>query len=57
MRYKDYITTLPLYRPTKQMQHQPAGVAQLSSNENPLGPSPRALAAMQAAVVNIHRYP
>lgn len=29
----------------------------LASNENPLGPSPKAVAAMQAALLNLHRYP
>lgn len=29
----------------------------LASNENPLGPSPRALEAMQGALADIHRYP
>ena len=29
----------------------------LASNENPLGPSPRAVAAIQAALHDIHRYP
>lgn len=29
----------------------------LASNENPLGPSPRALEAMQAATAEAHRYP
>jgi histidinol-phosphate aminotransferase len=29
----------------------------LASNENPLGPSPRALAAIQAALGTLHRYP
>jgi histidinol-phosphate aminotransferase len=29
----------------------------LASNENPLGPSPRALAAVQAELANLHRYP
>src|SRR5688500_18731011 len=29
----------------------------LASNENPLGPSPRAVAALAAAVHDIHRYP
>ncbi len=32
-------------------------VAKLSSNENPWGPSPRAVAAMQAVVADGHRYP
>jgi histidinol-phosphate aminotransferase len=29
----------------------------LASNENPLGPSPRALRALQAALTDVHRYP
>ena len=29
----------------------------LASNENPLGPSPRAQAAVRAAIGNLHRYP
>jgi histidinol-phosphate aminotransferase len=32
-------------------------VAKLSSNENPFGPSPHAVAAMQAVVAEGHRYP
>jgi histidinol-phosphate aminotransferase len=31
--------------------------AKLSSNENPLGPSPRAMAAFREAAVELHRYP
>jgi histidinol-phosphate aminotransferase len=57
MRYKDYIANLPPYKPPKLIRQQPTGVVKLSSNENPLGPSPRALAALQAAAANIHRYP
>ena len=34
-----------------------AAIAELGSNENPLGPSPRALAAAQAALAEAHRYP
>lgn len=34
-----------------------SNVVKLSSNENPFGPSPRAVAAMQEAVANMHRYP
>ncbi len=32
-------------------------IAKLASNENPLGPSPRALEAMTAAITGVHRYP
>ncbi len=31
--------------------------AKLSSNENPLGPSPKAMAAFRNAAVDLHRYP
>jgi len=34
-----------------------SALAELGSNENPLGPSPRALAAIQAALPEVHRYP
>lgn len=33
------------------------GTIKLASNENPLGPSPKALAAMLEACRNVHRYP
>jgi len=55
---------LPVYeagRPIEEVARElgldPAGVIKLASNENPLGPSPRALAAMQSAVVQSHLYP
>jgi histidinol-phosphate aminotransferase len=57
MRYKEYIANLPPYKPPKLIRQQPSGVVKLSSNENPLGPSPRALAAIQAAAANVYRYP
>lgn len=34
-----------------------ADIVKLASNENPLGPSPRALAAIQACLGSLHRYP
>ncbi|MBF9016637.1 MULTISPECIES: histidinol-phosphate transaminase [unclassified Oceanispirochaeta] len=34
-----------------------AGAVKLSSNENPLGPSPRALAAINREMNHLHRYP
>ena len=33
------------------------GSIKLASNENPLGPSPKAMAAIQKAVAGLHRYP
>jgi histidinol-phosphate aminotransferase len=57
MHFKDYIATLPPYKPPKLIRKQPEGVVKLSSNENPLGPSPKAIAAIQAAAAQVHRYP
>ncbi|GAB4201036.1 MAG: histidinol-phosphate transaminase [Roseiflexaceae bacterium] len=57
MRYKDFIVNLPPYKPPKLTRQQPAGVTKLSSNENPLGPSPAAVAAIQSAATQVHRYP
>ncbi len=34
-----------------------ADVIKLASNENPLGPSPKAIAAVKAALSDLHRYP
>jgi histidinol-phosphate aminotransferase len=57
MHFKDYIDNLPPYKPPKLTRQQPAGVVKLSSNENPLGPSPAAISAIQAAAAEVHRYP
>jgi histidinol-phosphate aminotransferase len=35
----------------------PGGLCELGSNENPLGPSPRAVEAVRAALPELHRYP
>jgi histidinol-phosphate aminotransferase len=57
MHFKEYIASLPPYKPPSLTRQQPTGMVKLSSNENPLGPSPRAVAAMQAALGNVYRYP
>lgn len=54
--FKPHIAALPAYRPPS----PPPGVERivdLSSNESPLGPSPRAVAAIQQAIGTINRYP
>jgi histidinol-phosphate aminotransferase len=54
--FKPHIAQLPAYKPPV----VPPGVERvidLSSNENPLGPSPKAVAALRAAAETIHRYP
>jgi histidinol-phosphate aminotransferase len=40
-----------------QREYGLAGVIKLASNENPLGPSPRAVQAMRAAAAEMHLYP
>ncbi len=57
MHFKDYVAQLPAYKPAKLTAVQTQGVTKLSSNENPLGPSPKAIAAMHEALHTLHRYP
>jgi histidinol-phosphate aminotransferase len=57
MHFKEYIRTLPAYKPARLTGIMSDDIVKLSSNENPLGPSPRAMAAVQAAISTIHRYP
>lgn len=58
------ILTQPIYEPGKPIETvarelglDPAGIIKLASNENPLGPSPLALAAAQRALLEAHLYP
>lgn len=58
------LATLPVYVPGKPIEDvaRELGLAErdiikLASNENPLGPSPAALAAMQQVLAHIHLYP
>jgi histidinol-phosphate aminotransferase len=54
--FKSHIAKLPAYTPPA----VPPGVTRavdLSSNENPLGPSPLAVAALREAVETVNRYP
>jgi len=55
---------IPVYQPGRPIEEvarelglPAAGIIKLASNENPLGPSPRALAAMQAVLAHLHLYP
>jgi histidinol-phosphate aminotransferase len=55
---------LPVYEPGKPIEEtarelgaHPNEIIKLASNENPLGPSPKALAAMRVALDSAHRYP
>ncbi len=58
----EWIRTLAPYPPGKPIEEleREYGIRdsiKLASNENPLGPSPRAVAAIQAALTQLHRYP
>jgi histidinol-phosphate aminotransferase len=52
----DYILTLPPY-PKGREWRAGEDLIRLSANENPLGPPPKALAAITRALKTIHRYP
>lgn len=57
MRFKEHIRGLPAYKPARLISGPVGDVVKLSSNENPLGPSPKALSALQRALSQVHRYP
>jgi histidinol-phosphate aminotransferase len=57
-----YLAGLVPYVPGKPVEEveRELGISdsvKLASNENPLGPSPKAIQAIQAAVAGVHRYP
>jgi histidinol-phosphate aminotransferase len=47
----------PIEETARELNVDPSDIIKLASNENPLGPSPKALAAMRDAVEFAHRYP
>lgn len=58
----EYIATLTPYPPGKPIEETErelgiSGVIKMASNENPLGPSPKAVEAIAGALTNLHRYP
>lgn len=63
-RLNPFLASLPVYvpgRPIEDVAHEhgldPASIIKLASNENPFGPSPKAIAAMEKAVRQLHLYP
>ncbi len=56
-RLSTYEAGRPIEEVARELGFDPADVIKLASNENALGPSPRALAAMQAAAARMHIYP
>ena len=47
----------PIEETARELGVDPSGIIKLASNENPLGPSPKALQAMRAALERAHLYP
>jgi histidinol-phosphate aminotransferase len=47
----------PIEDVARELGLEPGQIIKMASNENPLGPSPKALAAMQAALQRAHFYP
>jgi histidinol-phosphate aminotransferase len=47
----------PITELARELKRDPASIVKLASNENPLGMSPRAREAIQAALPELHRYP
>lgn len=58
------LNEIPVYQPGRPIEEvarelglPAASIIKLASNENPLGPSPKALAAMQRAIAHLNLYP
>ena len=47
----------PIEETARELGIEPDGIVKLASNENPLGPSPKAVRAMRTALKNAHLYP
>lgn len=63
-KFHPHIVSLPVYVPGRPIEEvarelglEPGGIVKLASNENPLGPSPKALEAMREALEQLHLYP
>jgi histidinol-phosphate aminotransferase len=55
--FAPYVPGKPAAELAREMGLPESGIVKLASNENPLGPSAQAIAAMQAALPDIARYP
>src|ERR1043165_8996687 len=58
------LTNLPVYQPGRPIEEVAReydlpveNIIKVASNENPLGPSPKAVAAMRSVLDNLHLYP
>lgn len=64
LKFNSVLDNLPIYQPGRSIEEvafemglATDQIAKLASNENPLGASPEALAAMKIAISSSHRYP
>src|SRR5438128_11264082 len=53
----DYQPGKPIEETARELGCEPSEIIKLASNENPLGPSPKAIKAMYDAIENAHLYP
>jgi histidinol-phosphate aminotransferase len=52
-----YVPGKPVDELARELSLDPAGIVKLASNENPLGPSPKALEAIRGELAELTRYP
>src|SRR5690606_33517839 len=52
-----YVPGKPVDELARELDLDPASIVKLASNENPLGPSPKALEAIRGELVDLTRYP
>lgn len=52
-----YVPGKPVDELARELDLDPSGIVKLASNENPLGPSPKALEAIRAELAELTRYP
>ena len=63
MQLNPQLANLPVYQPgrleevARELGLPSEGLIKLASNENPLGPSPKAVEAMHQTATEIHLYP
>ncbi|MBO1114040.1 histidinol-phosphate transaminase [Bordetella petrii] len=54
---KAYVPGLPIEDLARRLDMPPARIAKLASNENPLGPSPKAIRALAESAIDVSLYP
>src|SRR5688572_8972934 len=56
-RIQPYQPGTPIEQVAERLGFAPSDIVKLASNENPLGPSPRGIAAARQELERVHRYP